>query len=41
VSVGASGRQDGDYGELKKKFELFVSNLMNRNTIWSVLGFDT
>ncbi|CAE5959653.1 unnamed protein product [Arabidopsis arenosa] len=23
VSVGASGRQDGDYGELKKKFELF------------------
>jgi hypothetical protein len=21
--VGASGRQDGDYGELKKKFELF------------------
>ncbi|XP_010461688.1 PREDICTED: formin-like protein 5 isoform X2 [Camelina sativa] len=23
VSMGASGRQDGDYGELKKKFELF------------------
>lgn len=30
---------DGGYGELKKKFELFVSQLTNKNTIWSSLGF--